>query len=95
VVDFERLGDNGCHRRARVERFVGILEDDLDLAPQRAPFGALEADQLAAVEADAAGARRLEPGDKVQERGLARAALADQRQHLAGSQVEVDAVERA
>ncbi len=33
AVDAERLGDDLAHRHPRVERRVGVLEDDLDVAP--------------------------------------------------------------
>ena len=46
------------------------------------------------VDADAARGRVVEPGDELDHRRLARAGLADERDRLAGSDVDVDAAQR-
>ncbi len=78
----QRVGDvvEDAHR----ER-VGLLEDHRDLAAQ---LGDLELVDVLAVERDPPGARRAggdlgEAVERAQQRGLARARRADQRQHLA------------
>ena len=50
--------------------------------------------QVAAVEQDAAFVGIVEPREQLDERGLAGAVLADQRQHLAGLQREVEVAHR-
>ena len=50
--------------------------------------------QVAAVERDPAARRLVEPREQLDQRGLARAVLADDRELAAGRDVQVDAVER-
>src|SRR5690606_32918270 len=49
--------------------------------------------EVGAIEGDAAAGRLVEPGQELDQRGLARAVLADQGQLLARTQVERDAGE--
>ena len=50
---------------------------------------------VAAIQQDAALVRRLEAGEHAQQRGLAAAARPEQREELAGRDIERDAVDRA
>ena len=43
LVDPQRLGDDLAHRHPRVQRRVRILEDDLDIAPNRSASGGARA----------------------------------------------------
>src|SRR4029079_6051566 len=54
LVHPERLGDDLAHRHARVERRVGILENDLQLAADVAHPAAAEARDVLTVEDDLA-----------------------------------------
>ena len=62
-----------------------VLEDDADVGAQR---DQVVLAQVVAVEQDAALVGVVEPREQLDERGLAGAVLADERQHLAGVQRE-------
>ena len=62
-----------------------VLEDDADVGAQREEVVFA---QVVAVEQDAALVRVVEPREQLDQRGLAGAVLADQREDLAGAQVE-------
>src|SRR5258707_11580275 len=95
-VDDERLLEDGADLLARVERGVGILEDDLDGAAQRPAFGLRSAlGGVAAGDAQRAAARLLDQRDQAGEGRLAATGLADDAERLAGLQGEGDAVDRA
>ncbi len=68
-----------------------VLEDDADVAAQR---GEVVIAQVAAVEQDPALVRVVEPRQELDQRRLAGAVLADQRQHLAGPQLEGEVAHR-
>ena len=68
-----------------------ILEDDAHVAAQRVEIVFA---QVVAIEQDAAFVRIVEPGQKLHQRGLAGAVLADQREHLAGAQREAEMAHR-
>src|SRR5688500_11519430 len=53
------------HGVARVERVVGVLEDDLELLPHRAELRLGEPGDIAALEDDGAARRRLEARDEL------------------------------
>jgi hypothetical protein len=93
-VHLHRLGDDRADLLARVERAVGVLEDDLDLAAQRYQLAAAKLGNVDAVVKDFAGRRLLQPQDAAAHRGFAAAALANQAQRLAASDRQVDAVDR-
>src|SRR5215470_10433832 len=57
IVQHQRLGQDLADSHARVERGVGILEDDLSLAPERAQLVGTEGSKITALEADAAAVR--------------------------------------
>ena len=87
-----------AHRQHRIERADGLLEDHADLAAADvAQLVVAERHQLPILPADAAfhHARRTdEAHDGAQGDALARAAFADQAEHLAGEEVKADAVHR-
>ena len=80
-------GDVLEHRHVAEQRVM--LEDETDLALAHA-----DGARVLAVEQHLAGVRRLQPGDDAQQRGLARARQTQQRDQLAGLDVQVDIVER-
>ena len=83
AVNDERLGHDAADREARVERAEGILEDELDLAPEGLERPLRECGELDPAQAHAAAVGAVEQGRGARERGLAAAALADERQGLA------------
>ena len=66
-----------------------MLEDEADAALADAVVGGVRA-----VEVDRARIGRLEAGDDAQQRGLARARRPEQRDQLAGVDVQIDVVDR-
>src|SRR5439155_7932469 len=78
----------------RVERFVGVLEDDLDPPPELERARAGVACERCSVEEDSSGARRVETGDAAADRGLAAAGLADERDASTRFDRERDVVDR-
>ena len=76
---------------AEVGEEAELLVDDRDAAVDGVA-GALEHHGLA-VELECAGGRRLDPGEDLHERRLARAVLAEQRGDAAGDDLEVDAAQ--
>ena len=63
------------------------------VAPQRGPAGIGKLGDERAVEPDLAAIGAIEPGDQVQQRALAAAGFAGQRDALAGGDVEIDAAQ--
>src|SRR5437879_13599143 len=68
-----------------------IVEDDSEPVSQ---FGKIVIAQVAAIEQDTALGWVIEPRQKFDDRCLARAILADQRQHLSRSNFEVEMAHR-
>ena len=68
-----------------------VLEDHADV---RAQVVQVVVAQVAAIEQDAAFIRVVEPRQQLHQRGLAGAVLADQRQHFAGAQFEIQPAQR-
>ena len=94
--DTRRAARRRCPRRlARAERRVRVLEHDLHFAPPAPQLrdGRGAADVLA-VELDAARGRLGQTQQHAPGGGLAAARLADQRQRLAGGEIERHAVNR-
>ena len=83
AVDRERRADDLSHPLARVQRRVRVLEDDLELPPQRAHPTPGELRDVLSVEDDAAVRQREEPHEGASQGRLAAARLADQAERLA------------
>ena len=88
AVQAQRLGQDLAHGHARIERRVGVLEDDLHVAAERAQRLAIGGAHVASLETDLAGGRLDQAQHQAAGRRLAAAGLADERQRLAGMQVE-------
>ena len=82
AVDFEGLGEN-VNGHARVERGVGVLEDDLHAAAQVAHGGGGGGEGLA-LEDDNAGGGFDQAQQYAGDGGLAAAGFADQAERFAG-----------
>ena len=96
VVDAGRAGDLAAHEdvvaHAHVRREAELLVDDGDAAVPRVRRG--REDHRLAVELDRAGGGLDDAGQHLHQRRLAGAVLAEQRRHLAGADVEGDALQR-
>src|SRR5882724_2055189 len=92
-MQIERVADDLPDTLARVERCVGVLEDHLDLAPDRFHLLAREADQLLAPVLDRARRRLEQLDDRAAEGGLATSRLADQPEGLTLAEGEADVVD--
>ena len=86
------IGDDVADPHPRRQRGVGILEDDLDLAAVAAELGR---GHRRSPEANLAGGGRLQEEQRLHQRRLAAAALADETERLALPQAERDAVHGA
>ena len=93
LVDLERLSDDVADRHPGVERGVGVLEDDLDVATQPAHLAPGRAAPVGTLEDDLARGGLLEAHEQPAQRGLATAGLADDAERLALVQVEAHAVD--
>jgi hypothetical protein len=72
---------------------VERLEDEAELAPAQRGQGVLaHRGDLFAVDVDAAGGRRVEPGDEAEQSGLARARRADDGDELPVGDGQVELV---
>ncbi len=89
------LTDDVGDAQARIERGHRILEDHLDGERGILALPLVKRVHRRAVEADASLAGRHDAGDDASERGLAAARLADQANHFALVDREIDAVDRA
>jgi hypothetical protein len=99
AIDQQRLADIVEQGHARIERAERVLEDHLDLGPERQQLAlrqGREIDHLSGLGAveDLAAGRIDRPQDAARGGGLAAAALAHQAQCLALFQGEIDAVDR-
>ncbi len=94
-VQPERTRDDIGHGVLRVQRGVGILEDELD-GPLFAPAASLhQGCKRLAVQRDEASVGRQQAGDATRERGLAGAAFADDRECRTGFYGKAHIVDRA
>src|SRR5216683_307742 len=92
-MDAQRIGDDGSHPLAGVQRRVRVLEDHLHVAadrPERAPG---QPGDVVAVEDDRSAGQLLQPDDASAQGGLAAAGLADQAERLPGLDLDADVVE--
>src|SRR5262249_7119005 len=84
IMPRQRLAEDLRYRHARIERCIGVLEDDLRLPPERAQLVGIEREQVAAFEAHAAGVRLDQPQHHPADGRLAAAGFANKGQRLAG-----------
>jgi hypothetical protein len=94
LVDLERLSKDVLDPHSRAEGSVRILEDRLDRALVPAQGRPTHRAHVLAVQPDLALSQALEQQDQPCGGGLARTALADQRQRLAAGDREGDLVDR-
>jgi hypothetical protein len=92
-MDEKRLPNDisGCH--ARVERRVGVLEDDLRLSAQRFELGRRKGEDILAFKEDAARCRFFQAEHDSSCRRLAAAALSYKAEGFAGEEFERDAID--
>ena len=83
AVDEQRLHDDVCDIHARVERPIGVLEDDLNVPPPRAQRLRAESDEIVAEKFDAARCRFDQAEQHAADRRFAAAGFADQAERLA------------
>ena len=93
AVKAQRLGDDVGHPVPRIERGLRVLEDHLELGPQRAEPLLGQVRDVLAVEPEAAGGGGVEADQGPPQAGLAGAALADDSQGIAGRQRKIDAAQ--
>ena len=94
VVQLQRALQVVAHGVHRVQRGERVLEDVLDLALVAAEIAAASHLDRLAVQLDRAGGQPFLPGQQPGGGGLARPALAHQRDHRAAVQVEGDVAHR-
>jgi hypothetical protein len=94
AVDLHRAADDAAHRVPGVERRVRVLEDHLNLGPDRLEPPAAGVADLPPGVPDVARGRLQQPGGQPPGGGLAAARLADQPEGLPGVHRQVDAVHR-
>ncbi len=82
-VNDQPFFDDAADRHSRVERAVGVLEDDLHVAADGPQLRGPQVGDVVAVEHDAAGRRLEQPQDRAAGRGLAAAAFADEAERFA------------
>ena len=90
AVHVERLGEDLRHGPAQVDAVIGVLEHDLHLGAQLLQAGLVEGVDVVALEIDPAVVDAEEPHDRAADGGLARAALADEAERLAGAHRQVE-----
>jgi hypothetical protein len=95
LVHVERLGEDLAHRHARVERGIGILEDDLHVAAHPPQVALAEVGDLLALEAHRAPGRVHQAEHEAAGRRLAAARFAHQRQGLAAGDLEAHVLDGA
>ena len=93
-MDLHRPAQDVHDRLARVERAVGILEDELDLLARLLHARRREGQQILVPEPDLSRRGLDQPRHQPRRSRFAAAALADQAQGLAAADLEVDAVDR-
>ena len=93
-MHLHRLGDDVADLHAWIKRAVGVLEDDLDTAPQRQELLVRKPGEIDAIIEDLASGRPLELQDASASCRLTATTLTDQPQRLAATKREVDTVNR-
>ena len=94
AVHLQRLGEQFSHRHARVQRRLGVLEHDLQVAAHAAHGLVAEGQQVRAIELHRARGRFGEAQDAATGGALTATALAHERERLAGMHGEADAAHR-
>ena len=94
LVDDEGLADDRAHRHAGVQRRVGVLEDDLHVAPQVAQRALVEGGDVLVLEPHLARGGLDEAEDAAAGGGLAAARLAHEAERLALQDLHGDVVHR-
>jgi hypothetical protein len=94
AMDLQRVLDELRDGHRRVERRVGVLEDDLRLPAQRAELPLRHLRDLAPFELHTSLGRLDEPEDGAPEGRLAASGLADEAEHLAAPELDRDVVDR-
>ncbi len=93
-VHLQRLADDVVDRHLRVQRGVGVLEDDLQLAPHRPHLRDRQPGELAPLEPHRAGGRLVQLEDGPAGGRLAAAGLPHHAEGLPGVDVEAHAGHR-
>src|SRR6266513_199703 len=92
-VDLQRLADDVPDGHPRVERGIGVLEDDLHVPAQPAQLFLAELEDVPSLEERLPGRRLLEPQDHPARRRLAAAGLSHEPEGLALADEKADVVD--
>jgi len=95
AMDDERFFDDGADAHAGVERRIGILKDDLEIATGAPQVSCVERCQVGALEDDLSRCGLDQPQDAAAGGRLSTAGFTDQAERLAGSHIETDVVNSA
>ena len=93
-MNLDPFGDGGTDRHARVERAVGVLEDDLHPPAESAEGGSIERENVSALEDGASAGGLLQPQDRAPDRRLAATRFSHQRQGLGPANLEGHSIHR-
>src|SRR4029079_19413941 len=93
AVDHQRFADDRAYGHAWIQRRVGILENDLHLAADRAQRLRVQAGDVLAVEPDLARSRLDQPQDATARGRLAATRFAYEPERLAGLDLEAHSVD--
>ena len=93
IMDDQRLDDLLEGVEARIERGIGVLENDLHVAPHGAHLSLVKLQDIATLEPHFSGMRLGEAQDGTTGGGFARAGFAHQRQRLAATDREAHIVD--
>src|SRR4029079_3453166 len=94
LVDDQGLADDRTDIHARIERGIGVLEDDLDVAAQQAKLVRRQLPDILAFKMDVARGLTRQAKPAASGGRFAAAGCADQPQGLAAVDVKVHAVDR-
>ena len=94
AVELQRLFQDRDDALARIERAVGVLEDDLDVAAEPGKRPPVGLGDVRSLDDEVARGRRLDHGDDPGEGGLAAAGFADDGERPAGREREAHPVHR-
>ena len=90
----QRLGDDGQHVLARVERAVGVLKHHLKIAPRPAQLARWQLVQVAPEHCHRAGSRRVQRHHQPRQRRFARARFANDAQAAPRRHLQADTAQR-